>query len=65
MYLWSIGPIINASYQHGCLPCSKVSKDLAHGTLGHVIEHGQVKGSQMTLNVQHESLFKLILRATM
>ena len=24
-----------------------------HGTLGHDIEHGQVKGSHMTLNVQH------------
>ena len=39
--------------------------NLTHGTLGHVIEHGQVKGSHMTLNVQHENLFKLILRATM
>ena len=24
-----------------------------HGTLGHAIEHGQVKGSNLTLNVQH------------
>ena len=31
--------------------------NFAHGTLGHAIEHGQVKGSHMTLNVQHESLF--------
>ena len=31
----------------------------AHGTLGHAIEHGQVKGSHMTLNVQHQSTFKL------
>ena len=23
----------------------------AHGTLGHAIEHGQVKGSHMTLNI--------------
>ena len=29
----------------------------AYGTLGHAIEHGQVKGSHMTLNVQHESSF--------
>ena len=43
--------------------CGKVN--FTHSTLGHVIEHGQVKGSHMTLNVQHESLFKLILRATM
>ena len=33
---------------------------LAHGTLGHVLEHGQVKGSHMTLNVQHKSIIKLI-----
>ena len=33
--------------------------NFAHGTLGHVIEHGQVKGSHMTLNVQHESSFNL------
>ena len=32
--------------------------NFAHGTLDHAIEHGQVKGSQ-TLNVQHESSFKL------
>ena len=38
-----------------------VSKiNLIHGILGYVIEHGQVKGSHMTLNVQHESLNKLI-----
>ena len=27
--------------------------NFAHGTLGHAIEHGKVKGSHMTLNVQH------------
>ena len=27
--------------------------NLKHGTLGHAIEHGQVKGSHLTLNVQH------------
>ena len=27
--------------------------NLTHGTLDHVIEHGQAKGSHMTLNVQH------------
>ena len=32
--------------------------NFAHGTLGHAIEHGQVKGSHLTLNVQHESSFK-------
>ena len=41
--------------------CGKVK----HGTLDHVIKHGEVKGSHMTLNVQHESIFNLILRATM
>ena len=30
-----------------------------HSTVGHVIEHGQVKGSHMTLNVHHESSFNL------
>ena len=40
-------------------------KNFAHGTLGHVIEHGQVKGSHMTFNVQHESSFKFKLRGTM
>ena len=39
--------------------------NFAHCTLGHVIEHGQVKGSHLTLNVQHESSFKLILGGTM
>ena len=39
--------------------------NFAHGTLGHVIEHGQVKGSHMTLNVQHESSFKCTLWGTM
>ena len=39
--------------------------NFAHGTLGHVIEHGPVKGSHMTLNVQHESLFNLHKGATM
>ena len=33
--------------------------NFAHGTLGHAFEHGQVKGSHMTLNVQHEIFFKL------
>ena len=33
--------------------CGKVKIILTHGTLGNVIEHGQVKGSHMTLNVQH------------
>ena len=33
--------------------------NFAHGTLGNVIEHGLVKGSHMTLNVQHESSFNL------
>ena len=36
--------------------CGKVN-NIAHGTLSHAIEHGQVKGSHMTLNVQSESLF--------
>ena len=27
--------------------------NFAHGSLGHAIKHGQVKGSHMTLNVQH------------
>ena len=39
--------------------------NFAHGTLGHAIEHGQVKGSHMTLNVQHESSFKITLRGAM
>ena len=39
--------------------------NFAHGTLGCAIEHGQVKGSHMTLNVQHESSFKFTLRGTM
>ena len=55
------------------LPCSpfKVShhvvsqNNFARGTLGHAIEHGQVKGSHMTLNVQHESSFNLLYGATM
>ena len=33
--------------------------NFAHGTLGYAIEHGQVKGSHMTLNVQHGSSFNL------
>ena len=28
-------------------------KNFAHGTLGHAIEHGKVKGSHMTLNIQY------------
>ena len=39
--------------------------NFAHGTLGHVTEHGQVKGSHMTLNVQLKSSFKFTLRGTM
>ena len=39
--------------------------NFAHGTLGHAIEHGQVKGSHMTLNVQHKRSFKFTLRGTM
>ena len=39
--------------------------NFAHGTLDHTIEHGQVKGSHMTLNVQHESSFKFTLGGTM
>ena len=38
--------------------------NFAHGTLGHAIEHGQVKCSHITLNVQHESSFKFTLRGT-
>ena len=45
--------------------CGKVKINMIHGILGYVIEHGQVKDSHMILNVQHESLIKLILRATM
>ena len=33
--------------------------NFAPGTLGHAIEHGQVMGSHMTLNVQHERSFNL------
>ena len=33
--------------------------NFAHCTLGHATEHGQVKGSNMTLNVQHENSFNL------
>ena len=38
----------------GSMPRVKKSKvnNLAHGTLGHAIEHGQIKGSHMTLTVQ-------------
>ena len=32
--------------------------NLAHGSLGHAIEHGQVKDSHMAFNVQHK--FNLI-----
>ena len=28
--------------------------NLAHGSLGHAIEHGQVKGSHMAFSVQHK-----------
>ena len=41
------------------------NKYFAHGTLGHAFEHGQVKGSHMTLNIQHESSFKSTLGGTM
>ena len=27
--------------------------NFAHGSLGHAIKHGHVKGCHMTLNVQH------------
>ena len=37
--------------------CGIVKKSIAHGTLVHAIEQGQVKGSHMTLNVQHKNLF--------
>ena len=33
---------------------------LTHGTIGHVLEHGEVKGSHMTLNVQYKNTLKLI-----
>ena len=36
--------------------CGKVT-DLTHATLDHATEHEQVRGSHLTLNVQHESLF--------
>ena len=39
--------------------------NFAHGTLGHAIEHGQVKGSHMTLNVQYKSSINLHLGVTM
>ena len=39
----------------------KTKNNFAHGTLGHAIEHGQIKGSHMTLNVQHESSLKFTL----
>ena len=31
-----------------------VKNNLAHGSLGHTIEHGQVKGSHMAFTVQHK-----------
>ena len=41
-------------YQHGGdhVACGK-QNNVAHGSLGHAIKHGQVKGCHMTLNVQH------------
>ena len=42
-----------------------IQNNFAHGTLGHANEHGQVKGSHMTLNAQHERSFKFTLRGTM
>ena len=42
-----------------CLTMRSEKIIFAHGTLGHAIENGQVKGSHMTLNVQHESSYKL------
>ena len=39
-------------YQHG-------GDHVACGTLGHAIKHGEVKGSHITLNVQHYSTIKL------
>ena len=33
--------------------CGKAKNNLKHGTLDHAIEQGQVKGSLLTLNVQH------------
>ena len=45
--------------------CEVRQNNFAHGILGHAIGHEQVKGSYMTLNVQHESSFKFTLRGTM
>ena len=36
--------------------------NFAHGTLGHATEHGQVMGSHMTLNVQHEKLIQIYIK---
>ena len=51
-------PISNMAACHVAWDKNKIC--LVHGTLGHVLEHGQVKGSHMTLNVQHKSIIKLI-----
>ena len=41
-------------YQHGGTMWHVVRQNnFAHGSLGHAIKHGQVKGCHMTLNVQH------------
>ena len=39
-------------YQHGGDHVAR-QNNFAHGSLGHAIKHWQVKGSHMTLNVQH------------
>ena len=53
-------------YHHGGDMWHEVRQNnFAHGTLGHAIEHGQVQGSHMTLNVQHESSFKFTLEGIM
>ena len=41
-------------YQHGGTMWHEVRhNNFAHGSLGHAIKHGQVKGCHMILNVQH------------
>ena len=41
-------------YQHGGTIWHVLRQNnFAHGSLGHAIKHGQVKGCHMTLNVQH------------
>ena len=48
----------HTTYQQS-MTINKQWDNLVHGTLGHAIEHGQVTGSHMTLNVQHENSFIL------